>query len=92
MHLGGVIAFVGVSLLGVTLLWENISGAGIHRWVTLIRGREVEESRLVAGIVLFVEIWKELVLAYARVCNRVVIKLTVICFENNINFLLNVAK
>ena len=45
-----------------------------------------------ASIVLFVKIWKELVLAYARVCNRVVIKLTIICFENNIKRLLNVAK
>ena len=43
------------------------------------------------GIVLFVKIWKELVLAYACVCNRVVIKLIVICFENNIKSLLNVA-
>ena len=34
-------------------------------------GREVEESRLVAGIVLLVRLWKELVLAYACVCNRV---------------------
>ena len=41
-----------------------------------------------AGIVLFVKLWKELVLAYARV----VIKLRVICFENNIKNLLNVAK
>ena len=45
-----------------------------------------------AGIVLFVKLWKELVLAYACVCNRVVIKLTIICFENNIKSLLNVAK
>ena len=44
------------------------------------------------GIVLFVKLWKELVLAYAYVCNRVVIKLTVICFENNIKSLLNVVK
>ena len=28
---------------------------GIHCWMALIRGREVEESRLVAGIVLFVK-------------------------------------
>ena len=65
---------------------------GIHRWTALVRGREVEESRLVVGIVLLVKLWKELVLACACVCNRVVIKLTVICFENNINFLLNVAE
>ena len=45
-----------------------------------------------AGIVLFVKLWKELVLTYACVCNRVIIKLTVICFENNIKSLLNVAK
>ena len=45
-----------------------------------------------AGIVLFVKLWKKQVLAYACVCNIVVIKLTVICFENNINSLLNVAK
>ena len=45
-----------------------------------------------AGIVLFVKLWKELVLAYACVCNRVVIKLIVICFENKIKSLLNVAK
>ena len=37
-----------------------------------------------AGIVLFVKLWKELVLEYAYICNRVVIKLIVICFENNI--------
>ena len=60
--------------------------------MTLIRGREVEESRPVAGIVLFVKLWKELVLAYTYVCNRVVMKLTVICFENNIKRLLNVTK
>ena len=52
----------------------------------------MEESRPVAGIVLFVKLWKELVLAYVCVCNRVGIKLTVICFENNIKRLLNVAK
>ena len=45
-----------------------------------------------AGIILFVKLWKELVLAYACVCNRIVIKLTVRCFENNIKRLLNVAK
>ena len=44
-----------------------------------------------AGIVLFVKIWKELVLVYVYVCNRIVIKLIVICFENNIKSLLNVA-
>ena len=44
------------------------------------------------GIVLFVKLWKELVLAYVYVCNRVIIKLKVICFENNIKSLLNVAK
>ena len=43
-------------------------------------------------IVLFVKLWKQLVLAYACVCNRVLIKLTVTCFENNITTLLNVAK
>ena len=64
----------------------------MHRWTALIRCREVEESQLVAGIVLFVKLWKELVLAFAYVCNRVLIKLTVICFENNIKSLLNVAK
>ena len=68
----GVIASIGVSLLGVThLLWENISGASIHWWTTLIRDREVEESRSVAGIVVFVKLWKDIVLAYACVCNRV---------------------
>ena len=40
---------------------------GIHQWTALILGREVEESRHVAGIVLFVKLWKELVLAYACV-------------------------
>ena len=45
-----------------------------------------------ACVVLFVKLWKELVLAYACVCNRVVIKFTLICFENNIKSLLNVAK
>ena len=64
----------------------------IHQWTALIRGREVEEIRPVAGIVLFVKLWKELALEYVYVCNRVVIKLTVICFENDIKSLLNVAK
>ena len=45
-----------------------------------------------ASIVLFVKLWKELVLTYAYVCNRVVIKLSIIGFENNIKSLLNVAK
>ena len=45
-----------------------------------------------AGIVLFVKLRKKLVLAYAYICNRVVIKLTIICFENNIKSLLNAAK
>ena len=45
-----------------------------------------------AGIVIFVKLWKELVLTYVCVCNRIVIKLTVIYFENNIKSLLNVAK
>ena len=45
------------------------------------------------GIVILVKLCKEIVLAYACVSNRVVIKLTVICFfENNIKSLLNVAK
>ena len=44
------------------------------------------------GIVLFVKLWKELVLAYVYVCNRVITKLKVICFENKIKSLLNVAK
>ena len=68
----GVITFVGVSLLGVAHhLWENLSDVGIHRWTALIQGREVEESQPVAGMVLFVKLWKELVLTYACVCNRV---------------------
>ena len=47
-----VIGSVGVFLLGVTHpLWENISGVRY----SLIRGREVEESRPVAGIVLFIK-------------------------------------
>ena len=64
----------------------------IHRRTTLIRGREVEESQPVAGIVLFVKLRKELVLAYAVYVIEFVIKLTVICFEINIKNLLNVAK
>ena len=60
--------------------------------MALIRDQEVKESRHVAGIVLFVKLWKELVLASACVCNRVVIKLTIICFENNIKISLNVVK
>ena len=88
----GEIASIGVSLLGMAHpLWENISSVG-YRWTALIRGREVEESRPVASIVLFIKLWKELVLAYACVCNRVLIKLTLIIFENNIKSLLNVAK
>ena len=45
-----------------------------------------------AGIVPFVKRWKEIILAYACVCNRVVIKLIEICFKSNIKILLNVAK
>ena len=44
------------------------------------------------GITLFVKLCKELILAYVCVCNRVVIKLTVICFENNIKSLFNEVK
>ena len=55
----GVIASVRVSILGVAhSLWEIISGAGytqVSFLQPLIRGREVEESQLVAGIVLFVK-------------------------------------
>ena len=76
----------------LTLYGKTFQVQGIHRWTALIRGREVEESRPMAGIVLFVKIWKEIVLAYACEFNRVVIKLTIIYFENNIKFLLNVAK
>ena len=65
---------------------------GIHTWTALIWGLEVEESQPVADIILFVKRWQELVLAYVCVCNRVVIKVTVICFENNIKSLLNVVK
>ena len=51
---------------------ENISGAGYtHWWTALIRDRDIEESRAVAGIVLFINLWKELVLTCACVCNRV---------------------
>ena len=76
----------------LTLYGKTFQVQGLHQWTALIRGQEVEESRPVADIVLFVKLWKELVLGYAYVCNRVVIKLTLICFENNINFLLNMAK
>ena len=55
----------------LTFYEKTFQVQGIHRWTTLIRGREVEESRAEAGIVLFVKICKELVLAYACVCNRV---------------------
>ena len=52
----GVIASVGVSLLGMAHpLWKTFQVQGIHLWKTLIWGREVEESRLVAGVVLFVK-------------------------------------
>ena len=43
----------------------------MHRWTALIRGREVKESQPVVSIVLFVKTLKELVLAYACICNRV---------------------
>ena len=89
----GVIVSVGVSLLGVAhSLWENISSARYTPMNGSHSGLEVEESRPMAGIVLFVKLWKELVLAYACVCNKIVIKLTIICFENNIKILLNVSK
>ena len=45
-----------------------------------------------ASIVLFLKLSKELVLTFSYVCNRVVIKVRVICFENNTKSLLNVAK
>ena len=68
----GIITSVGVSRLGVAHpLWENISSAGYTSVDDSHSGREVEDSRLGAGIVLFVKLWKELVLAYVCVCNRV---------------------
>ena len=64
MHLTGVIASIGVSLLGVAHLYgKTFQVQGIHWLTTLIRGREVEESRPVSNIVLFVKLWKKLVLA-----------------------------
>ena len=67
-----VIAFVQVFLLGVAHpLWENILSAGYTQMDDSHSGPRGEESRLVAGIVLFVKLWKELVLAYAHVCNRI---------------------
>ena len=66
---------------------------GIHRWTALIWGREFEEIQPVAGIVIFV---KTLERTSFGICLwyviEFVIKLTIICFENNIKSLLNVAK
>ena len=55
----------------LTIYGKPFKVQSIHRWTALIRGREVEESRSVASIVLFIKLWKELVLAYACVCNGV---------------------
>ena len=45
-----------------------------------------------AGIVLFVKLWKEIFWHMPVYVIEFVIKLTVICFENNIKSLFNVAK
>ena len=56
----GVITSVGVSLLGVAHPYGKIFQVqGIHRWTTLIQGREIKESQLVVVIVLFVKLWKK---------------------------------
>ena len=53
---GGVIASVGVSLLGMThILWDNISGVRYTPVDDSHSGPEVKESRPVAGIVFFVK-------------------------------------
>ena len=58
---------------------------GIHRWTTLIRGREVEESRPVAGIVPFVKTLERTSFRHMPMyVIEFVIKIIVICFENNI--------
>ena len=93
VHLGRVIPSVEVSLLGVTHLYgKTFQVQGIHLWTTLIRDRDVEESRPVASIVLFVKLWKKQFWHMHVYVIEFLMKLTVICFENNIKSLLNVAK
>ena len=66
---------------------------GIHRWTALIRGREVEESRHVAGIVSFVKTFERTSFWHMSMyVIEFVINLIVICYENNIKSLMNVAK
>ena len=71
----------GVATVGNILYWEwltlygkTFQVQGIHRWTTLIRGRNCKACQLVVLINLFVKLWNNLVL----VCNngkRVVIEL-----------------
>ena len=61
----GSIASIGVYLLGVAQpIWENISGAGSHRWTELIRGRNCKESWIVAYENIFVNFMCKLVFPY----------------------------
>ena len=60
LHLGG--GGGGNSLCRSSLYWawltvyeKTFQVQGIHRWTALIPGLEVEESRLVGGIVLLVK-------------------------------------
>ena len=66
---------------------------GIHWWTPPIQGREVEENRPIAGIVFFVKTLKRTSFGHMPMyVIEFVIKIIVICFENNIICLRNAAK
>ena len=55
----------------LTLYGKIFKVQGIHWWMALIRGREVEDIRPVVGIVPFVKTLERTSLAYAYACDRV---------------------
>ena len=71
----------GVASVGSLLYWawltlygKTFQVQGVHRWTTLIQGRNCEERQHVALINLFVKLWNNLVLV-CNDCKRVVIEL-----------------
>ena len=58
----------------LTLYGKTFQVQGVHRWMTLIRGRNCEEGQHVALINLFVKLWNNLVLV-SKNGKRVVIEL-----------------
>ena len=55
----------------LTLYGKIYKVQGIHRWMALIRGREVEEIQPVVGIVPFVKNLERTSLTYVCACDRV---------------------